>query len=79
MLKKEGVGVREKRKREKKKKEREERQREKRLFGFVQVSKSRIYTLFGFFGLKSRFCVILIVFSIFNKYDAKKNFRMSNF
>ena len=58
------------------KKKREERKKEKD-FGFYSGFQNPNLYPFWIFGFQSCFCVILIVFSIFRKYDAKMNFRVT--
>ena len=57
-----------------KKKIKKEREKEK----VVRVFETRIYTFFRIFGLKFHFRIILIVFSIFDKYDIHMNFQVNN-
>ena len=73
-------GEKERKKKEEKGRERErerEEKRERKKIGFVWVFKIRFYTSFDFFGIKFRFYVFLIMFTIFNKYGTKLNFQVN--
>ena len=59
---------------EKEKKKGEEREKES--FRFVRVFETQFYTPLGFPKMKFHFRIFLIVFTIFNKYDTKMNFRV---
>ena len=59
---------------EKEKKKGEEREKES--FRFVRVFETQFYTPFGFPKMKFHFRIFLIVFTIFNKYGTKMNFRV---
>ena len=63
----------EEREKKKIKKEKEKKEREKKWSGLFGL-KTRIYTLIEFLNFQLRFCVILIVFSIFSNYGTSSSF-----
>ena len=71
-----GILGREKGRRERgrRKRKREERKREKENFRVCSGFQNPILYFPRFFRTKFYFCVFFIVFSIFNKYNAKINF-----